>query len=84
VTDTTAAVAKLSHWTGLNIRPDAVGSPHRGDDGTVFGAKLYGKPISNDAIGNFRNRLEPAEIAAVESMTAEFMKTFLYALPVGS
>jgi len=82
VTDTTTAVAKLSLWTGLNIRPDAVGNASGGDDGSVFGARLYGKPISNDAIGSYRERLDAAEIAAVESVTAEFMKTFGYALPV--
>lgn len=83
VTDTTATVEKLSRWSGLDIRPEAVASANEGDDGTIFGARLNGQKISSDSIGNFRTRLEPAEVTVVETATEKFMKAFGYESPVG-
>lgn len=84
VTSPAVAVAKLSLWSGLDIRPDAIAGTAAGDDGSIFGARLYGQKISEDAIGNFRKRLDPTEIAAVETVTAEFMETFGYGSPAGA
>jgi hypothetical protein len=83
VTDTTATVEKLSRWSGLEIRPQAVAGDNGGDDGTPFGAHLHGQKISSDSIGNFRTRLEPAEVTVVETVAEKFMKAFGYESPVG-
>lgn len=79
VAETATTVAKLSLWSGLELQPEAIARSAAGDDGTVFGASLYGKHISTDSIGNFRTRLDPTETAAVESATSNFMETFGYA-----
>jgi hypothetical protein len=78
VTDPVDALSKLSLWSGLDLRPDAIAAAEAGDDGSVFGASLYGKAISNEAIGNFETRLDAAEVAAIESATGPFMETFGY------
>lgn len=79
VTSPAAAEATLSRWSGLEFRLDAIASATAGDDGSIFGSSLYGRPISKEAMGSFRNRLDSAEIATVESVTAKFMETFGYA-----
>ena len=80
VTNAASTVARLSLWSGLDIEPEAVANGDGGDDGSIFGASLYGKKISRDAIGNFRTRLDAADIAVVEKVTSQFIETFGYGL----
>jgi Sulfotransferase family len=78
VTNPKEWVARLSLWSGLDISPDAIERPNAGDDGSIFGAGLYGEKISDTGIGRFARRLSTDEVAATEEIARGFMEFYGY------
>jgi len=78
VTNQQELLARISLWSGLDINPDAIQRSDAGDDGSIFGATLYGEKISDNSIGGFAKRLSAEDIEIVEKTTHNFMQFYGY------
>lgn len=87
VTDPTTAITRMREFTGLALdnfdsdtewKNDNLDYKQLGNDRNAWLSELWGKPISNTHIGNYRHILSPGEIKAIESICSAPLKTFGY------
>ncbi|MBT5494246.1 MAG: sulfotransferase [Alphaproteobacteria bacterium] len=71
-------IQRLSFWTGLSLDTALEEVTSGGDDGSIFGAEFYGKPITAAAVGRYKTDLSAAEIEQVEKISGFFLERYGY------
>ncbi len=71
-------IHRLSLRPGLSLDRALEETAGSGDDGSVFGAEFYGKPITPEAVGRYKSELTSEEIAIVEKISGFFLERHGY------